>query len=70
MNSPNYIEFRKFMLENNINVRDIANILNITVQAVYKKFRDKTFTVADINKIANMYNISQLIFFDESVNKK
>lgn len=47
------------MLETNISIKDVADALNISMQALYKKINGETnITIEDVRKIKNILNLN------------
>ena len=59
----NALRFKGWLAENNITQREIADLLGLSQQSVYKKVNGKEdFTLVQIKAICERYNISADIF--------
>lgn len=57
------IEFKKLLLENQINQREVAQRLNITPQALTKILNKQNFSFEDMQKLLSAINYQMLIDF-------
>ena len=57
------IEFKKLLLENKINQREIAKRLNITPQALTKILNKQNFGFEDMQKLLSAIDYQMLIDF-------
>lgn len=59
-----YLKFKAWLVENNIKQKDVADLLEISIENLNAKVNGKqNFTLAQVKKICETYNISADLFF-------
>jgi DNA-binding Xre family transcriptional regulator len=59
-----YLKFKAWLVEKEIKQKDVADLLGISVENLNKKVNGKQkFTLAQVKKICEKYNISADLFF-------
>lgn len=61
-----YNKFKGFLVENGIQQKEVAKLLNISVPTFNKKLNGtgSDFSIQDVKKICSRYNIKAEIFFN------
>ena len=62
-----YFKFKGYLAENNIQQKEIANIINISQATLSKRLNAKggDFTIQDLKKICDKLNVNAEIFFNQ-----
>jgi DNA-binding Xre family transcriptional regulator len=61
-----YSKFKGYLAENNIQQKEVAKTINISEATISKRLNGKggDFTIQDLKKICNKFNIKAEIFFN------
>jgi len=61
-----YFKFKGYLAENNIQQKQVANIVNVSQATLSKRLNGKggDFTIQDLKKICNSLNVNAEIFFN------
>ena len=59
-----YLKFKAWLVENNIKQKDVADLLEISIENLNAKVNGRqNFTLSQVKKLCETYNISADLFF-------